>query len=339
MGDRQKIQVRTGGKLYLAGEYAILTPGQKALIHFIPLYLTAEVGFSQAYELSSDMFTHVATMEKDTDYGLIQEAVSLMEAYLTSQGLTIRPLTLTIRGKLEKEGKKLGIGSSGSVTLLVIKALAALYAFPLSPDLLFRLGAAVLLKRGDNGSMGDLAAIAYESLVLYQSFDRKEIQHRLQSQSLESVLAEDWGYKISPIKPRVTCDFLVGWTQKPALSSQMVKQVQASINPDFLVRSQSTVEQLERALLVGDKPAIQQAMRSASKALENLSPLIYTEDLQALVAASQGLDAVAKSSGAGGGDCGIALSFAPSATEQLQKAWAAVAIQTIYQERWCSHDQ
>ena len=339
MGDRQKVQVRTGGKLYLAGEYAILTPGQKALIHFIPLYLTAEVGFSQTYELSSDMFTHVATMEKDADYGLIQEAVSLMEAYLTSQGLTIRPLTLTIRGKLEKEGKKLGIGSSGSVTLLVIKALAALYAFPLSPDLLFRLGAAVLLKRGDNGSMGDLAAIAYESLVLYQSFDRKKIQHRLQSQSLESVLVEDWGYEISPIKPGVTCDFLVGWTQKPALSSQMVKQVQASINPDFLAQSQSTVEQLERALLVGDKLAIQQAMRSASKALENLSPLIYTEELQALVVASQGLDAVAKSSGAGGGVCGIALSFDPSATEQLQKAWEAVAIQTIYQERWCLHDQ
>ena len=37
------ISVQTGGKLYIAGEYAILTPGQTAIIKNIPIYMTAQV--------------------------------------------------------------------------------------------------------------------------------------------------------------------------------------------------------------------------------------------------------------------------------------------------------
>ena len=35
---KTKYQVQTGGKLYLAGEYAVLTPGYGAVIQFIPIY-------------------------------------------------------------------------------------------------------------------------------------------------------------------------------------------------------------------------------------------------------------------------------------------------------------
>ena len=34
---KTKYQVQTGGKLYLAGEYAVLTPGYGAVIQFIPI--------------------------------------------------------------------------------------------------------------------------------------------------------------------------------------------------------------------------------------------------------------------------------------------------------------
>ena len=32
------IKVQTGGKLYIAGEYAVLTPGQTAIIKNIPIF-------------------------------------------------------------------------------------------------------------------------------------------------------------------------------------------------------------------------------------------------------------------------------------------------------------
>ena len=42
------IAVKTCGKLYWAGEYAILEPGQLALIKAIPIYMRAEIVFLTA---------------------------------------------------------------------------------------------------------------------------------------------------------------------------------------------------------------------------------------------------------------------------------------------------
>lgn len=63
------------------------------------------------------------------------------------------------------------------------------------------------------------------------------------------------------------------------------------------------------ALEQGKSEKIIEQVEVASKLLEGLSTDIYTPLLRQLKEASQDLQAVAKSSGAGGGDCGIALSF------------------------------
>ena len=84
-------------------------------------------------------------------------------------------LDLSITGKLERDGVKFGIGSSGSVVVLTLKALAAALQKDLSKDILFKLASYTLLKQGDNGSMGDLACIVYEDLISYRSFDRAKI--------------------------------------------------------------------------------------------------------------------------------------------------------------------
>lgn len=76
---------------------------------------------------------------------------------------------LDITGKLERDGKKFGIGSSGSVTVLTLKALSAFYELKLSADTIFKLASYTLLKLGDNGSMGDIACIAYDDLVAFTS--------------------------------------------------------------------------------------------------------------------------------------------------------------------------
>ena len=203
--------VKTCGKLYWAGEYAILEPGQLALIKAIPIYMTAEIEASDAYRLYSDMFTYSVDMRPDSSYALIQETVALVEDYLTAQGVALQPFSIDIRGKMEREGKKFGLGSSGSVVVLVIKAMLAFYERPAERDLLFKLASAVLLKRGDNGSMGDIACIVSEDLVLYQSFDREKVAQWLEKEDLPTVLARDWGFSIRSVEPALEFDFwLVG---------------------------------------------------------------------------------------------------------------------------------
>ena len=281
---KTKYQVQTGGKLYLAGEYAVLTPGYGAVIQFIPIYLSATIQEATAYQLASDLFGYQVDLTPNKDYALIQETIQLMEEWLKDQGIAPKPFDLHLRGTLGEEGKKYGIGSSGSVVLLVIKAMAALYELDLHPDLLFRLAAVVLVQRGDNGSMGDLACIAYEDLIYYQSFDRAWLHEVLTSQPLSQVLDLDWDYQICSIQPAISYDFLVGWTKEPAISSDLIRQ-------------------------------------------------IYTPALKELQEATEGLSACAKSSGAGGGDCGIALSFDPVETQTLIDRWKEKNIEVIYQER------
>ena len=331
------IAVKTCGKLYLAGEYAILEPGQLALIKAIPIYMKTEITFSDSYRIYSDMFDFVVDLTPNPDYSLIQETIALVEDFLTYRGQDLRPFSLEISGKMERKGKKFGLGSSGSVVVLVIKALLALYDITVDPELLFKLASAVLLKRGDNGSMGDLACIVAEDLVLYQSFDRKKIAAWLEEEKLSTVLERDWGFSISQVKPGLECDFLVGWTKEVAVSSQMVQQIKRNINQNFLTSSKATVSALVEALEQGNAEEIIKQVEVASQLLESLSPDIYTPSLRELKMASRGLQAFAKSSGAGGGDCGIALSFDEQSTETLKNRWDNLGIELLYQER-IGHD-
>ena len=329
--------VKTCGKLYWAGEYAILEPGQLALIKAIPIYMTAEIKASNNYRLYSDMFSYSVDLRPDSSYALIQETVALVEEYLTAQGVELHPFSLEIRGKMEREGKKFGLGSSGSVVVLVIKAMLAFYERLADRELLFKLASAVLLKRGDNGSMGDIACIVSEDLVLYQSFDREKVADWLEKEDLQAVLARDWGFSIRSVEPALKFDFLVGWTKEVAVSSHMVKQIKDNMNSSFLQVSKETVANLVKALEVGQEDKIIELLNHASLLLENLSSDIYTPSLRQLKNASQDLKAVAKSSGAGGGDCGIALSFDRDSTILLKKRWADLGIELLYQER-IGHD-
>ena len=329
--------VKTCGELYWAGEYAILEPGQLALIKAIPIYMTAEIKTSNNYRLYSDMFSYSVDLRPDSSYVLIQETVALVKEYLTAQGVELQPFSLDIRGKMEREGKKFGLGSSGSVVVLVIKAMLAFYERPADRDLLFKLASAVLLKRGDNGSMGDIACIVSEDLVFYQSFDREKVADWLEKEDLQAVLARNWGFSIRSVEPVLKFDFLVGWTKEVAVSSHMVKQIKDNMNSSFLQASKETVANLVKALEVGQEGTIIDLLEQASQLLEGLSSDIYTPSLRQLKNASQDLKAVAKSSGAGGGDCGIALSFDQDSTTLLKKRWADLGIELLYQERM-GHD-
>ena len=329
--------VKTCGKLYWAGEYAILEPGQLALIKAIPIYMMADIKASDDYRLYSDMFIYSVDMQPDSSYALIQETVALVEEYLTDQGVDLQPFSLEIRGKMEREGKKFGLGSSGSVIVLVIKAMLAFYERPAERELLFKLASAVLLKRGDNGSMGDIACIVSEDLVLYQSFDREKVAGWLEKEDLQAVLVRDWGFSIRSVEPALKFDFLVGWTKEVAVSSHMVKQIKNNMNASFLQASKEIVANLVNALQVGQEETVIDLLEQASQLLEGLSSDIYTPSLRQLKNASRDLKAVAKSSGAGGGDCGIALSFDQDSTALLKKRWADLGIELLYQERM-GHD-
>lgn len=325
-------KVQTGGKLYIAGEYAVLTPGQTAIIKNIPIHMTAVVKENSTIKLSSDMFDYSATMSEDKNYALIQASVQTLADYLGKSIDELVPFSLEITGKMERDGKKFGIGSSGSVTVLTLKALSAFYDLNLSADRLFKLASYTLLKLGDNGSMGDIACIAYDDLVAFTSFDRQQVAKWIEKESIQEVLNKDWGYQIEVITPALPCEFLVGWTMQPSISRDMINLVKSAISQEFLAATEKEVQLCKQALQTGDKESVKKALQNVSDLLLGLSSAIYNDKLLALKAAEDGLDVIAKSSGSGGGDCGIAISFNREDSRELIKRWQEVGIELLDME-------
>ncbi|SDQ14768.1 phosphomevalonate kinase [Streptococcus equinus] len=326
------IKVQTGGKLYIAGEYAVLTPGQTAIIKNIPIHMTAVVKEARAISLFSDMFDYAVGMTPDSKYALIQQSIMTLFDYLGKSAEEMPAFSLEITGKMERDGKKFGIGSSGSVTVLTLKALSAFYDLNLSADVLFKLASYTLLKLGDNGSMGDIACIAYDDLVAFTSFDRQQVAKWTAEESIQEVLDKDWGYRIERIKPALPCEFLVGWTMQPSISRDMINLVKSAITPEFLAETQKQVLICQKALESADKENVKTSLQNVSDLLLGLSSAIYNDKLLALKAAEDGLDVIAKSSGSGGGDCGIAISFNREDSQVLIKRWQEVGIELLDME-------
>lgn len=323
--------VKTGGKLYIAGEYSVLTPNQSAIIKNIDIFMQSGIKFSEKYSIYSDMYDYSVTLEEDDEnYSLITETVKTINEYLQLKGLEIQPFDMKITGKMEKNGKKYGIGSSGSVTVLTVKAMAKLYSYDISSEELFKLSSYVLLKGGDNGSMGDIACISYGSPVMYTSFDRNFIKEKMKNSSLAEIMNLEWGYKIEKIHCPEKYEFLVGWTGIPSISGKMIIEVKNSINKEFLEKSEEIVRNLKNGIEQGNKKIISENVEENSKLLKMLHEKIYSRKLLELVESAEGLDICAKSSGAGGGDCGIAISFNKNDTEKLLERWESRGIELLY---------
>lgn len=323
--------VKTGGKLYIAGEYSVLTPSQSAIIKNIDIFMQSEIKFSEKYSIYSDMYDYSVTLEEDDgNYLLITETVKTVNEYLQLKGVDIQPFDMKITGKMEKNGKKYGIGSSGSVTILTVKAMAKLYSYNISSEEVFKLSSYVLLKRGDNGSMGDIACISYENPVMYTSFDRNLIKEKMKSSSLAEIMNLEWGYKIEKIHCPEKYEFLVGWTGIPSISGKMIIEVKNSINKEFLEKSEEIIRNLKNGIEQGNKEIISENVEKNSKLLKMLHEKIYSRKLLELVESAEGLDICAKSSGAGGGDCGIAISFNRNDTEKLLERWESRGIELLY---------
>ena len=323
--------VKTGGKLYIAGEYSVLTPNQSAIIKNIDIFMQAEIKFSEKYSIYSDMYDYSVTLEEDDEnYSLITETVKTVNEYLQLKGVDIQPFDMKITGKMEKNGKKYGIGSSGSVTVLTVKVMAKLYSYNISSEEVFKLSSYVLLKRGDNGSMGDIACISYENLVMYTSFDRNLIKEKMKNSSLVEIMNLEWGYKIEKIHCPEKYEFLVGWTGIPSISGKMIIEVKNSINNEFLEKSEKIVRNLKNGIEHGNKKIISENVEENSKLLKMLHEKIYSRKLLELVESAEGLDICVKSSGAGGGDCGIAISFNRNDTEKLLERWESRGIELLY---------
>ncbi|HEL1549431.1 phosphomevalonate kinase [Streptococcus suis] len=347
-----KVQVKIPGKLFLAGEYAVVEAGYPAVIAALDQYLTVTIETSDHGLLHSsqqaDLYLTwerqegVVHVQGDHPYALIETAMQVTEEYLTAKGYTCQAAySLAVQSDLDDQtsGAKYGLGSSGAVTVATVRALLTYYGHRPDALLTYKLAALSQTKLGMTGSFGDLAASSFGGLIAYHSLNRSWLLGKMAELSLLDLVESDWqGLSISPIQLPEGLDLLVGWTGSAASTDRLVSQMESQksqaekeqVHSQFLADSKTCVEQLIVACQTGNRTVARQAIAQNRKLLQDFARgmglVIETPQLSQLCDLAQTYGAVAKSSGAGGGDCGICLVDSTEQKVAIEKAWQQAGI-------------
>lgn len=335
MTEGPTIEARIPGKLYIAGEYAVVEPGEPAVLVAVDRTLTARLdeakgaGHVRSRVYGGSPLTWVRDREtgrivherEQLDY--VFSAIDAVEELRAERGVAPRYFDLEIVSELDDEsGRKFGLGSSGAVTVAVIAVLNEFYGLGLGLEDRCRLALLATIEISPRASGGDLAASTFGGWVRYCSPDRGALRAHRAAHGVAATLRseEAWaGFAVTPLAAPASLELLVGWTGSPASTDRLVAEVGRSAGTaatgrqelSFIEQSRDCVAELV-AGIAGDDPsrslrAVSRARRLLQQLGETSGIVIETDQLRRLCEAAETHGAAAKPSGAGGGDCGIAL--------------------------------
>ena len=375
------IETRAPGKLFIAGEYAVVEPGQPAVLIAVDRCITvrltesegagrihsSEYGQAPVIWRREDDGEHIIVDERPFDYVL--SAISTVEELRSGRGARPRYFDLEISSELnDADGRKFGLGSSAAVTVATIAALDEFYGLGLTLTERFKLAVLATIAISTKASGGDLAASTFGGWIRYSSPDRAALHaHREAHGVVSAMTCAEWaGCSARRVTPPSSLDLLVGWTGSPASTEHLVTRVHspneraddtASERADdtsaestpagavasppaktrplvsFAAESQILVDDLVAAFDADDAEASLTTIRSVRALLRRLSDstgsLIETEALHDLCEIAETHGAAAKPSGAGGGDCGIALAHSHTEAQTILSGWEAAGIRPL----------
>lgn len=331
------IETRAPGKLFVAGEYAVVDAGEPAVL------------------IAVDRFIHVRLTEERKataapESAHVRAAMSAVEGLRAERGIEAKHYSFDISSELQDDtGRKFGLGSSAAVTVAVVAALNELYALRLSSTERFRLALIATIEVSPKASGGDLAASTFGGWIRYSSPDRVALGEVRAARGVgEALTCGAWERcSISRLPDPTQLELLVGWTGTPASTERLVNRVRAGEqasrdaadaaqqHAQFLKRSRACVDRLTSALRGDDTGAqgAQGAIREARGLLQGLALTsgieIETEMLGQLCDIAERHSASGKPSGAGGGDCGIVLAGPDCDTDAISREWQSVGIQQL----------
>lgn len=307
--------VRVPGKLMLCGEYTVLSPGGVALALPVPTDLWVGVEVSGASDAVTSEALGLVAVAPDADPRLryVAEAVT---AARCAVGETA-PLAIRIGGSMQAPGgAKLGLGSSSAVVVGVIYATwALLQGSPPPVDTLFRLSHwAHRRAQGKLGSGYDVATIA--ATMASGSWGAVEYrpphEYRLATGDAASILGAPWPENAIRVHPWPRgVRILAVWSGESADTRALVRRTAPAQSLEAFGHMKASAARVVDAWMRSDAGDLVAAVGAAEAALRAWDAAAHTRlflpqvDAIAAVIASAG--AVARTSGAGGGDCLLAV--------------------------------
>lgn len=348
------IKVKAPGKLFIAGEYAVTELAYPAILVAVDRFISIEIekaldkGTISAYNdrpyFWSRKNNKIILEDNDKDFRYIKAAMELVEEYARDLGKNPSNYHIRVVSQLEEvDGSKYGLGSSSAVTVGLVEGLCKYYDLQVNKEKIFKLAALANLRVNPKGSCGDIAASSYGGWISFSSFDNEKILEASRKYSMTEIIDCSWpGLKISRLKPPKDLKLMVGWTGSPASTVSLVQQVKLKKNSkresyeNFLSRSKTCVEEIIKGFKEKDIAKIKREINKNGHLLERLGEDfqvdIVTDKLRDLCLLAQKYGGGAKTSGAGGGDCGIAIFQDREDLDQLVEKWESAGIRFLDME-------
>ena len=238
------ISASAPGKLYIAGEYAVVEPGHRAVLVAVDRFITVRVTVAEhAGRITSDLYatrslTWYRRLEDDVleveeqfdDY--VVSAIRVVEQMVREKGGSMRFFDLDVSSELDDgSGRKLGLGSSSAVTVATVRAVAGFYGLPLDDMAVYKLALLASDAVQPIGSGGDIAVSAFTGWVGYTSPDRAWLRRERAGTNtgngLSRLVAGRWPLLEIHRLPSPGLSLRVGWTGAPASTPRLVAGVQA----------------------------------------------------------------------------------------------------------------
>ncbi|WP_455464645.1 phosphomevalonate kinase [Candidatus Hodarchaeum mangrovi] len=356
------ITLSAPGKLMLSGEWSVLEKNVPCIVLAVDQRVKVSIEASEFFQVILEDFKINSRVEVskqgikfDIDNPHLDFTRFSMETafkYLQEKNIPFKPFKLfsttdieTVKGEGNNE-MKVGFGSSAAAVIAIIGSILYFHnAFNFSfrdKELLFKLGIiAHYYGQGKLGSGFDVAASTFGGALVYKRFDPEWLQQELSKKSLLDVLYSKWPIlEHWNIKIPKNLELMVGFTGVSASTRKLVCEMkkfrktnldsyQAIISAikkvtEDLIEEFQTSSKPEKIIALLDKNRIllEELSLACSCHLE-----IQPHQLMSSIASRYG--AVAKFSGAGGGDCSIGVSFDKKIAKTVLSEWEQHGIRII----------
>lgn len=339
-----KVSAYAPGKMFLLGEYAVVNDHHPAIIVALNQGVHVYVEASSHYQIHSSMIKNQGIfLEKinnqlhseDDRYTLVIAAINTMMRLNPS----LPPFSLIIKSELDHpNAKKYGFGSSGAVIVAIIKALS-MYSHRQDSILdIFKLSIKTQHTLSPYSSYGDIAVSCFGGLLYYQ----KGNTDFLVNASIKEVLNHPLDGFIFESLPFLHIHYCIGYTHQHAFSSEMVRQVQHQTHPqalqDFLAAAKQVVD-LSKVAIINNEIDVFLAnvdvYRQLLVTLQSQSHVpIETSLISMMIQQANTHGALAKTSGAGGGDCVLAFASDKQNIVKIKQAWKRLGVEIVEHIQW-----
>lgn len=316
------------GKVFLAGEYAVLEAGRPALVAGIDrkLHATVEGGGRGLRLVHAPSGLLWDGGPPPPELRFAARAAELAHK-LCGGGSGAR---IVFEDEFSVGGHKLGLGGSAAACVLAVRAVCAAGGRTLDADAAVSLAlAAHWAEQGGEGSGADVAAAALGGVLEVRSRIPWRSPQEVMGMSAQAIAASR-PLEIRRVPTPKQLRFLLSYAGTPADTRALVRSVRAFAagDPAGWARRAGEItaaeEKLRNALSANDPEAALDAVRQGAAAMAGLGEAakaaIVTADLARACAIASAAGAAGKPSGAGGGDCAVILAFGDEARNRAEAA-------------------